>query len=232
MGNILGDRPVTTYAVRARVGPLYTRNPTRVISRRFVNLSLQNLDSALSQLNVPLSVSEVHGLCCGLLCAQSSTAAKTRWFTELLDAASLTAADVGHKASQLKTLDDWFGQTLAALNDTDLEFMPALPDDEAPVVVRVRALGDFCAGFTYGIGLAVAQQGNRALPDDSREIIEDFQAIDAADPVDQADEDGQSPTLEVQENVYVEILEFVRVGVLLVLEECRPTIPAVQGSLS
>ena len=211
---------------------MYTRIPTRVISQIFVNLSQQNLDSALSQLNVPLSVSEVHGLCCGLLCAQTSAAAKTRWFTELLDAASLSAADVAQKAPQLKTMDDWFGQTLASLNDTDLEFMPAVPEDEAPVGMRVRSLGDFCAGFTYGIGLAVAQQGNRTLPDDTREIIEDFQAIDAADPVDQADDEGQSPTLEVQENVYVELLEFVRVGVLLVLEECRPTTPAAQGALS
>ncbi len=232
MVNILGEWPEVARAVRTPVGPLYTRNPTRVISQIFVNLSLQNLDSALSQLNVPLSVSEVHGLCCGLLCAQTSTAAKTHWFTELLDAASLAAADIAPMASQLKTMDDWFGQTLSSLNDTDLEFMPALPDDETPVGVRVRALGDFCAGFTYGIGLAIAQQGNRTLPDDSREIIEDFQAIDAADPVGEADDEGESPTLEVQENVYVELLEFVRVGVLLVLEECRPTTKAAQGSLS
>lgn len=197
-----------------------------------MNLTYQNLDSTLSQLNVPLSVSEVHGLCSGLLCAQTSAAAKTRWFTELLDAAELDANDVANKAAQLKTLDEWFAHTLGSLNDAELDFSPVLPEEQASAAIRARALGDFCAGFTYGIGLATAQQGKRVLPEDSREIIEDFQAIDAADAIDQADEEGEMMDSEAQENVYVELLEFVRVGVLLVLEELRPISPVSQGSPS
>ena len=193
--------------------------------------SYQSIASSLSQLDVPLSASETHGLCCGLLCAQTSAAAKTRWFTEVLDAAGLTPAAVASRAAQIKSLDSWFGDTLAALNDTDLEFAPCLPDEDLPVAERVRALGDFCAGFTYGIGLTMAQRGNRALPEDTREIIEDFQAIDAADPVNQ-DDDEEKLSLEAQENLYVELLEYVRVGVLLVLEELRPVTPAKQGTLS
>lgn len=183
----------------------------------------------LSQLNVPLSVSEVHGLGCALLCAQPSATAKTRWFTELLDAAAVSADEVASKATHLKTLDEWFSQTLSSMNDSDLDFSPALPDDEVPVAERVRALGDFCAGFTYGIGLSMTQRAHRPLPADTREIIEDFQAIDAADEV---GDDGESLSVEKQESVYIELLEYVRVGVLLVLEELRPIGRVQQETLS
>ena len=197
-----------------------------------MNLTYLSISGCLFQLNVPLPTSEVHGLCCGLLCAQPSAAAKTRWFTEVLDAAGLSSSDVAGKAAQLKSLDDWFGQTLASMNDAGLEFMPILPEDDDPVAERMRALGDFCAGFTYGIGLSHAQRGNKLLPDDTREIIEDFQAIDAADPLDQDDEHGEVLNSDNQEGVYVELLEYVRVGVLLVLEELRPTSPSKQRTLS
>ncbi len=56
------------------------------------------------------------------------------------------------------------------------------------------------------------------MPADTREIIEDFQAIEAAD-VDDA---------SANEEVYTELLEYVRVGVLLILEELRPIMPVTQ----
>ena len=192
----------------------------------------QSLTGSLSQLNVPLPVSEVHGLCCELLCALPVSAAKTRWFTEVLDSAGLTANDVAGKAAQLKVLDEWFAQTLEAMNNADLEFTPVLPDDEIAVVERMRALTDFCSGFTYGVGLGMAHRGNRPLPEDTREIIEDFQAIESADAVDQPDENGQVLSAEKQEGLYQELLEFTRVGVLLVLEELRPVSPTTQEALS
>ncbi|NND93165.1 MAG: UPF0149 family protein [Granulosicoccus sp.] len=187
-----------------------------------MTLSNEILSSALERLEMPLPLSEVHGLCCGLLCSMPSSAAKRRWFTELLDAASLSADSVAGKAGELKTLDEWFAQTLSSLNDADLEFTPALPDDEVPVQVRTRALGDFCGGFTYGIGLALSQRGHKPLPADAREIIEDFQSIEAVDIDDST----------AEESVFIELLEYVRVGVLLVLEELRPITPATQNQPS
>lgn len=195
-----------------------------------------SINNALERLDIPLPISEVHGLCCGLLCSMPSAAAKTRWFTELLDAASLSADAVSSKAAELKTLDEWFSESLALLNHADLEFAPHVPEDEMPVAVRIRALGDFCGGFTYGIGIALSQRGQKPLPKDTREIIEDFQAIEATDADDRGGE--EDPTTEPQQSVvdtdeqreamYFELLEYVRVGVLLVLEELRPVTPNTQ----
>ncbi len=174
-----------------------------------------------------------------------SAAAKTRWFTELLDAASLSADAVASKAAELKALDEWFAQTLESLNHADLEFAPHVPDDETPVALRIRSLGDFCGGYTYGIGIALSQRGQKPLPQDTREIIEDFQAIEATE-IDEHAGSGVSyrgakqedpdtsvaETDEQREGMYFELLEYVRVGVLLVLEELRPVTPVTQSKLS
>jgi len=184
-----------------------------------------------------------------------SAGAKTRWFTEILDAASLSAESVSHNAAEIKLLDSWFGETLSALNAADLDFSPALPDDDTPVSYRIRLLGEFCAGFTYGVGIALSQRGQKPLPADTREIIEDFQSIDAIELEDAPDNgnesastsapaatvmatsghaisgharSGQAASQEDQEAHYIELLEYVRVGVLLVLEELRPVMPATQ----
>ncbi len=198
-----------------------------------MTLSNQSIVAVLERLDVPLPLSEVHGLCCGLLCSLPSAAAKTRWFTEVLDAASLGAESVAARSSELKSLDEWFTQTLNALHDTDMEFMPAVPDEATPVSYRIRALGDYCSGFTYGVGIALSQRGQKPLPENTREIIEDFQAIEAADDEENADlyagavvSDTDSD--EQRESIYSELLEYVRVGVLLVLEELRPVTPVAQ----
>lgn len=184
-----------------------------------MTLSYQTLTATLERLDVPLPLSETHGLCCGLLCSMPSSAAKTRWFTELLDAASVSPEAVAEHAGELKQLDDWFSETISALNDSDLEFSPAMPEDSAPAAVRIRALGDFCGGFTYGIGIALGQRSHKPLPEDCREIVSDFQEIEAVE-ISDADAD---------EATFTELLEYVRVGVLLMLEELRPVSPATSG---
>ncbi len=157
----------------------------------------------------------------------SSDSAKTRWFTEVLDSASLRADAVSAKARELKQLDQWFMDTLASLNDAELEFYPCVPEDDTPAQLKLRALGEFCSGFTYGIGIASGLRANKPFPKDTMEIIDDFQAIESADELDSVSVIGDNPDEtdekhDEQERIYQELLEYVRVGVLLVLEELRP----------
>jgi len=189
-----------------------------------VSLQPESISLALERLNVPLSRAEAHGVLCGLLAASQTSVAKTRWFSELLDAAEMQAGDVSAKAADLKILDTWFGEALDALNNADLEFLPAVPDDSAPIRTRVRALGEYCAGFTYGLGLATANRGNKALPTDTRELIEDFQAIDGAE-MESSGKPSDTAADGADEDAYIELLEYVKVGVLLIHEEMKPVTP-------
>jgi len=178
-----------------------------------LNTHFDDLSALLGRLEVPIGASEAHGLLCGLLSAQPSAMAKRVWLTELLDAAAVTPESLKERVGELKAVDGWFSQVLESLNDPELGFTPLLPEDSAALRDRTRALGDFCAGFCYGIGLGTAGRGNGRLPEDTTELINDFNEIDstATSNVDGADEE----TLN-------ELCEYVRVGVLLIHEELQP----------
>jgi len=120
--------------------------------------------------------------------------AKRVWLAELLDAAELTPESLGGRVDELKAIDTWFSQVLESLNDSDLNFNPLLPDDTTALSDRIRALGDFCAGFCYGIGLGTANRENGNLPEDTAELINDFNEIDstASSNIDDADEESLS----------------------------------------
>lgn len=174
----------------------------------------------LDDLGVPIAPSEAHGLLCGLLATQPGHLAKSRWFGELLDAAGLQAVEVAGRADQLRAVDAWFASTAEALNDPDFGFHPLLPDDDTPIAARVRALGDFCAGFAYGVGIGIGHA--TVLSPDAREVLDDLQAIDRQ--ADSASDDVQGSDSRDDEASLVELIEYVRVGVLLIHEERRPVI--------
>ena len=182
---------------------------------------------ALDDLDVPLSPAEAHGLACGLLCSRTASGAKSRWFAELLDAAGLAADALGARADAVRALDAWFEATRAALHASDLDFEPELPDDEAPLAERVDALGEFCAGVTYGIGLGAAARGNRPLPENVAELVADFQAIDAVERGAGGGREAEGGDAEAD---YVELVEYVRVGTLVMLEELRPAAAGAPGA--
>jgi len=182
-----------------------------------VNTQFDDLSTLLGRLEVPISASEAHGLLCGLLSAQPSAMAKGVWLAELLDAAALTPGTLSKRTDDIKALDAWFSQVLESLNDTDLNFNPLLPEDTIPVADRLRALGDFCAGFCYGVGLGTAGRTNYKLPDDTAELIKDFNEIDSTSG---NDLDGAN------EELLIELSEYVRVGVLLISEELQPVVAA------
>jgi len=135
----------------------------------------------------------------GLLCGQATGLAKSRWLTELLDAAGLKAEAVH--------------ETVAMLNDAELGFEPAVSPEDTSLVERSENLIDFCTGFNYGLGLSSAGKKTTSLPKDTREVISDFQAIENLD-LDELDDSD--------ENAWQELFEFIRVGVLLVHEELQP----------
>ncbi len=86
-----------------------------------------------------------------------------------------------------------------------------VPQAEQPLPQRAEALREWCRGLLGGLGLG-GLAGNLPLSAEGREILGDFGAIAAA-RFDYADDD------EEDENALAEVLEFVRVGTLLLHAE-------------
>ena len=173
-----------------------------------------------------LSPAELHGTVCGIQCAKLRVKHQGRtnpvdaeidedanWADEsdarqddvlpLDDYLSLVGADAVENADALLRFAQIAQEEL--LSD-DLRFMPLLPDDESPVELRVEALAEWCAAFLAGF----AALGQMTCSEEEEEILEDLAAISSADI------DGLEA--EEAERLYAEIVEYIRVTVLLLLQ--------------
>lgn len=106
-----------------------------------------------------------------------------------------------------------------------MSFAPLLPGDDAVLAERLEALGQWCGGFLAGLAAGLARRGAGSLedcPEEVREIVRDFAAIARVDPLSTgagaaAVDTGERRAGESEEADLVELEEFVKVGVLLIM---------------
>lgn len=180
---------------------------------------IPQLESLLFDIDAPLGAIESHGGLCGMLCAQGATEA-SQWMLQVLgerEESSASLQQVGKMLLQMHQL------TVEQMNDSDVEFEMLLPDDDESVETRVEALGIWCQGFVYGLALGGVKE-DTDLPEDSAEIIKDILEISRAGYVadDEADVKISAEVDEEDEIAFMEVMEYVRIGTLLVYEELQP----------
>jgi len=168
------------------------------------------LDRMLQAAGADSGAAEAHGLLCGMTCAGGRVAGSI-WLTHLLgEDNTLSAAAQDCDAALARLQQD----ILRQFNDDALGFVLLLPHDDEPLALRTRALSHWCEGFLYGIALGGIRD-DAPLPNDSAEILKDFYEISHAGFSSEGTEDAD-------EAAYQEIVEYVRMCVLLVHEELRP----------
>lgn len=162
----------------------------------------------LERAQVRIGAAECHGLLCGLLCGIAEQAPE-RWLDEVLGEQMPLAATRNECREELLAV---VGQTVRTLCSGQFDFTPLLPDDSVSLDLRSEALADWCSGFLYGIGSAGREVSDR-LSSEAQEVLSDLAdvtrlAIDAVEG-------------DAQEADYAEIVEYLRVGVMLIFEELR-----------
>lgn len=173
----------------------------------------QELSSTLEKLETEVTPSEVHGTLCGLLSAKVDATAD-QWQDTLWPHMERDKNDLV-KTESMEILNQLHDVSRLQLNDPNCEFELLLPDDEDPLETRVNALGDWCQGYLVGLTLGGVDDFS-PLPDDAREVANDLVEIARA---------GTSYDLEdseEDETAYAELVEYLRVGILLINEELQP----------
>lgn len=167
------------------------------------------LQAALRDSQLSIDPGDLHGSLIGYLCGGGSADAK-HW----LDALELGPADasIAPQAAALPgaLVEQLYADCNAWLADPELKFEPLLPPDAAPLHERAAALGQWCRGFLGGLGLAGAGHA-AALSPDANEILRDFASIAATR--------FEYENAEEDEGALIEVVEFVRVGTLLLHAE-------------
>lgn len=162
------------------------------------------------------SPSFVQGMLIGLLCGNDNLA-EAEWIKKLIEEAKITSL----KESMLKTLDTIYQATHKGLNSSALDLELCLPTDNAPLTIRAAMLGQLCEGVLYGLGQTGAlKESENKQPPQVREMIEDFAEISRIDL--SGLEEATPPEEEAQESDFIELVEFVRMGVLALNEDLNP----------
>jgi len=167
------------------------------------------IDDTLQRIDADMDAAECHGQLVGMLAA-TMTADKADWIKNTL--CNTESGDSFAKECD-QILTDLYSDTQAMLQSEELGFELLLPDDDGDMALRLVALGHWSQGFLFGIATA-GIKNTESLPGEIPEFIRDLTEISRADSfeLEQAEED---------ENAYTEIVEYIRVGVMLMRTEMQ-----------
>lgn len=177
---------------------------------------IEELEELLYRIDAAMGAADAHGALCGMLCARG-TIELSEWVDHVIgeqEQGNELLHDVVHKLSELHQ------STLEMMNDATANFKLLLLDDDDPLPERVEALAAWCQGFIYGLAAGGIQEGSE-LPEDTAELLKDMIEISRAGH-DVDDTGVEESDVNDDEMAYMEIEEYVRMGVLLVYEELQP----------
>jgi len=177
--------------------------------------SYDQLAALLSAYGDAMSVSECHGVLCGMVsCNPALDGAE--WAGRMLsgDLDEAVESDAGAEIDEADRaiLKAFFDDTVRQMGDEELGFQPLLPDEEEALEERIAALGDWCDGYLYGLGLGGIKDFGSFSPE-TQEFCADLVEISHI-AFDEGDEGGG-------ESAFFEIVEYVRMGAMMVHDELR-----------
>ena len=170
-------------------------------------LKYNEVQTILVKLDCNISPAEIQGLAYGML-SMNITNKETDWLNELIDDNNLDKV----ATTELKHV---FTQAREQLTDSNLGLELLLPNDNELLAKRLTALQEWCQGLLYGIALSGLKDFS-SLPDDSREYLQDVAQIARSGDFDLEEN-------EEAEQSFHEIVEYLRVGTLLLSEEVQPS---------
>lgn len=166
-------------------------------------LDYREYERLLADSRALTDVPEAHGTLAGALCAAADYRFDD-WMSEIYPEGRPTDA-------ARPSLLALFEGTRLALSAGHMDFAALLPGDDSPIGDRASALGQWCQGFLYGLGSRPLPDPE-SLPEQVGEIVRDLTSITQVG-VDDSESD------ESNEQAYLELVEFVRVGAQLLFEE-------------
>ncbi|HET7268985.1 MAG TPA: UPF0149 family protein [Oleiagrimonas sp.] len=175
-----------------------------------------HLDEALDQAGLSAGASELHGLLTGYMCGGGRAEGR-----HMLAALQLEPDDAAAAAPLVDLLNQAGPRYREQLDDPQLGFEALLPPDSRPLAERADAVVEWTRGFLGGFGLADARAD--ALTDDGREVLRDLGSIASSQLALDTSSDSAA---EEDESALMELVEFVRVGAMLLRTEVAAAEPS------
>ena len=157
----------------------------------------------------------IQGMLIGLLCGDNDIQ-EAVWIKKLIEEANIKSV----KESFLQVLHDLYQETNKGMNGSGFELELCLPDDNEALVYRAMMVGQLCEGILYGLGLiGCLNDAENEIAPEVRELVNDFSDIASIDIEDlgKSVADG-----ETEESDLMQLVEFVKIGILTMNESLNP----------
>lgn len=164
-------------------------------------------------------VSESHGLITGLIAGQPDLDVDRLWLHWAglnLDTEQDIDDPADPQASHREHLEAALEAIQSQLQSEEMAFEALVPSMDQPLAQRTEGLAHWCGGFLAGFGASGAVIKDEEASEALELLSEIARASSQGDEIDDASAD-----LESEEAAFVELVEFVKVAVLLLHEECR-----------
>jgi len=179
------------------------------IEKAPIHNEYQFLTNALLKVDCLVSAAEVHGTFCGLICA-GATKQGEAWLENILQVMEPNASQLKHFNRDI--LHTIYKRSYRQIIGMGFDFELLLPEEDAPLYERARAVGEWCYGFLSGIGFAGRMQ-KEAFSDELQDTIQRLYDISHINYelllIDDEDD----------ETAFLEVMEFVRMASLMVYTE-------------
>jgi uncharacterized protein YgfB (UPF0149 family) len=157
----------------------------------------QRIMQNIAVLNLPFSLSEIHGIICAYLC--------TSTVEEAVKYVSILTASAQEKTAS-RELFSLLNISHMQMYNFDFQFQLLLPNDDSSLSERARAFSQWCTGFSHGITL-------------TKFVVTDTEEKEAREAIAHIAEfaklDYESLTIdEEDENALFEVSEYTRLIVL------------------
>ncbi len=171
--------------------------------------SYTEIADLLAEAHTTFTPSQVHGLFCGYICATSGKV-DSRW--------EKIVFGKNKHAECRELLQEIYETSYHQMSEFSFEFTLILPSDDTDINVRTEALGLWCQGFLSGLEQCQIPLQNRE-ESDVTDTLNDIIEIAQVNFGDIADDDED-------ETAYFELMEYVRLGTLLIFQDLKIANPS------
>ncbi len=181
----------------------------------------EELTACLNANNSDLTAAECHAITSAMLSCQGSLDEQS-WARRILSGeleADPSEAPLGSSLHEqdIELIARLATDTQAQLQDPELTFSPLLPDDDDSIEERSVALSEWCHGYLYGLSLGGLKEFKH-LSEQAQEFIRDIVEISALEVA--------SDETEANEAALFEVIEYLRMGVLMIRDELSSSTPS------
>lgn len=179
--------------------------------------SYQDIVTALKSADSDFDASQLHGLFCGIICATSGEQQTALWMRLVFGKEK--------PVNRLEELERLYEMSYHLLSEFSFEFVLLLPEDTKDINLRTEELGLWCQGFLAGLEQFHAAISAKAS-EDAKDALNDIIEIAQVNFGDLTDSDQD-------ESAYFELVEYVRLSVLMVFQELKPDKPndEIEGTI-